>query len=271
MESYIEGKNLRDVQNDIDLRNIPLERVGIKDLEWPIKVLDKERGHQQTVAKIEIAVDLKHYIRGIHMSRFIEIMNELEELKPKSLEEMLRKIKEKLQAERSYLKMSFPYFIYKSAPISKIESPNKIEAIIDAELFKVFNMIIGVKVPIHTLCPCSKEISDYSAHNQRAIAEIYVKSKSMIWFEDLVEIAEKNASSPIFALLKRPDEKYITEHAYDNPKFVEDVVRDIAIELEKNNSIEWYKIEVTSMESIHNHNAFACLEKGWLDHVIRNQ
>jgi GTP cyclohydrolase I len=145
-----------------------------------------------------------------------------------------------------------------------MESPNKIECIIEAELFKDLEMIVGVKVPIHTLCPCSKEISEFGAHNQRAIANIEVKSKKLIWFEDLVEIAESSASAPIYSLLKRPDEKFITEMAYNNPKFVEDVVRDIAFVLDKDKRIEWYRVEVVSFESIHNHEAFACVEKGWL-------
>ncbi|HOJ93134.1 MAG TPA: GTP cyclohydrolase FolE2 [Dictyoglomaceae bacterium] len=253
---------LKDIQSEKDERNIPLKRVGIKGLEWPIKVLDQAKGYQHTVAEMSLSVDLKHDLRATHMSRFIEVLNELDILSPKALEDILLKLKKKLQAERSHINMVFPYFIWKAAPVSKSISPNKIDGIIDAELAEKLDMKIGVRVPVHTLCPCSKEISEVGAHNQRAIVEIFVKSKKMIWFETLVEISEKSASAPIYALLKRPDEKFITETAYNNPKFVEDIVRDIVLQLDSNKYIEWYRVEVTSFESIHNHEAFACVEKG---------
>jgi GTP cyclohydrolase I len=256
--------NLKDVQNEKDERGISLKKVGIKNFYYPIKVFDQRKGHQYTIAKIDLSVDLRHDLRGTHMSRFVEVLNEIDVIRPENLERILQKVKTKLKAESSHIKLIFPYFIWKKAPISQMESPNKIECIIEAELFKDLEMIVGVKVPIHTLCPCSKEISEFGAHNQRAIANIEVKSKKLIWFEDLVEIAESSASAPIYSLLKRPDEKFITEMAYNNPKFVEDVVRDIAFVLDKDKRIDWYRVEVISFESIHNHEAFACVEKGWL-------
>lgn len=254
---------MKDVQNEKDNRGIPLKKVGIKNISWPIKVITKDGGFQNTVANVDISVDLRDDIRGTHMSRFVEVLNGIEFLNPEKLEEILKEVRDRLRADNSHLKIIFPYFIYKKTPISQITIPNKVECIIEAEINKKLDMIVGVKVPIHTLCPCSKEISEFGAHNQRAIAEIYIRSKRIIWFEDLVDIAEKSASAPIYSLLKRSDEKYITEYAYQNPKFVEDVVRDIVSELEKNDKIIWYKVEVTSFESIHNHEAFACVEKGW--------
>lgn len=255
---------MRDIQSEKDNRGIPLKKVGIKNISWPLKVMTKDGGFQNTVANIDISVDLRDDLRGTHMSRFVEVLNEIDKVSPEKLEEILNMVKARLKAENSHIKLVFPYFIYKQTPISKIDVPNKVECIIEAELNEKIDMIVGVKVPIHTLCPCSKEISDFGAHNQRAIAEIYVRSRKIVWFEELTELAEISASAPIYPLLKRSDEKYITEHAYQNPKFVEDVVRDIVIELEKDRRIVWYKVEVTSFESIHNHEAFACVEKGWI-------
>lgn len=257
-------KKLRDVQNEKDYRGIYLRKVGIKNIHWPIKIVTKSGDYQSTVASIDISVDLREDLRGTHMSRFVEVLNGIDSLHPENLGKILQEVREKLRADSSHIKISFPYFIFKKAPVSQISSPNMVECVIDAELSKKLDMIIGVKVPIHTLCPCSKEISEFGAHNQRAIANIEVKSKKLIWFEDLVEIAESSASAPIYSLLKRPDEKFITEMAYNNPKFVEDVVRDIAFVLDKDKRIEWYRVEVISFESIHNHEAFACVEKGWV-------
>jgi len=258
-------KNLKDVQSEKDTRNIPLKKVGVSDLSWPIKVLDRKKGYQYTVAEMKISVDLKHDIRGTHMSRFIEALGNLEMVSPKALEKALDNLKKSLEAEVSHIEMEFPYFIWKESPKSKKLSPMRVDCKILAEKKDEFSLIIGVKVPIHTLCPCSKEISDFGAHNQRAYVDIMVKSRKLIWFESLVEIAEKSASSPVYTLLKRTDEKFVTESAFMNPKFVEDVARDVAIVLERDDRIEWYRVEVVSMESIHNHNTFACIEKGWVN------
>jgi len=267
VESSTGGKALKDVQSERDERKVPLKKVGIKNLEWPLKVLDKARGHQYTVARISLSVDLRHDVRGTHMSRFVEVVNGLKILSPSAIEEILSEVKEKLHAEKSYLKMHFPYFLWKESPVSRISSPLKIQALIKAESGLENDITMGVKVPVQTLCPCSREISEYGAHNQRAEVEILVRSKKMIWFEDLAAIAEKSASCPIYTLLKRPDEKFVTETAYGNAKFVEDVTRDAALELERDERIEWYRVQVTSFESIHNHDAFAYVEKGWIQSV----
>lgn len=196
------------------------------------------------------------------MSRFIEVLNDIDVINPKIILSILETIQTKLDAKSSFFECSFPYFIWKKSPVSKHISPLKIEAMIMGEKnHDESEIIIGVIVPVQTLCPCSKAISDFGAHNQRANVKILVKTKKKIWFEHLVKIAEKSASSPVYSLLKREDEKYVTEAAYNTPKFVEDVARDTALLLEKEDGLKWYKVEVESLESIHNHEAFAWVEK----------
>ncbi len=253
---------LRDIQSEKDLRGIPLNRVGIKNIDWPVKVYDQERKLQDTVAKISLLVDLDHDVKGAHMSRFIEILNSIDVIKAKAILTILDTIKAKLEAKSSFFDCTFPYFIWKESPVTGHLSPLKIEAIIKGRKNDHENEIfIGVNVPVQTLCPCSKAISEFGAHNQRANVKILVETKKRIWFEHLVEIAEKSASAPVYPLLKREDEKYVTESAYQSPKFVEDVVRDVVVFLEKEPDISWYRVEVESFESIHNHEVLAMVEK----------
>ncbi|GAA0739295.1 GTP cyclohydrolase FolE2 [Clostridium oceanicum] len=254
---------MKDVQKEKDLRNIPLKNVGIEDLKWPIVVSDKKNGNQHTIADISVSVDLPHHTRGTHMSRFVECLQGLDVINYKNLEIILDELKEKLEAETSNLNMKFTYFINKKAPVSEIEAPISMECSIKAKKSENLDLKLKVKVPVHTLCPCSKEISENGAHNQRAIITMEVDANKKIWIEDLVYIAEKSSSVPIYSLLKRVDEKWVTEKAYENPRFVEDVAREVAVRLEKNDMINWYKVQVKSIESIHNHNAFATVEKGW--------
>ena len=254
---------LKDVQGEIDLRQVPLKNVGIKNLRWPISMKDKEKGIQSTVATISMAVDLPHDMRGTHMSRFVECLQSFGPVTPFALEHILDALKEKLQAEKAMLELEFTYFIQKEAPITGQKAPLDLNCRFRAEKGDEFELYICAEIPIHTLCPCSREISAYGAHNQRAIAKIEINSNEMVWLEELVTMAEAGASSPIYSLLKRPDEKYVTEHAYENPRFVEDAVREIALQLENDRRIKWYRATVESIESIHNHNAFACVEKGW--------
>jgi GTP cyclohydrolase I len=256
---------MKDIQNEIDNRGILLEKVGIKGLSWPVKVLNKVEGYQNTVADIDISVELEHSKRGTHMSRFIEAMNDFKIINPKNIEKILNYIGDRLNAEKSYIKITFPYFVWKKSPVSNKLSPLKVECEVIAEKSEDYFIVIGVKVPVQTVCPCSKEISDFGAHNQRAIIKILIKLdnfKEMIWYEDLIKVAEANASSPVYELLKREDEKFVTENGYNNPKLVEDVVRDITIELDRDNRVTWYEIEVVSYESIHDHQAFALIKKG---------
>ena len=254
---------LKDVQSEQDTRNIPLKHVGVKDLRWPLTVRDRQNGMQHTVATVSLAVDLPRDLRGTHMSRFVQCLKKLDVVNLAALEEVLDDLKESLEADSAYMELTFPYFIEKKAPVSGFTSPLDLDCTFIMEKGKTFRQRVKVVVPVQTLCPCSKEISDYGAHNQRAAASLEIEMKQFIWIEELAEIADAAASSPVYGLLKRPDEKFVTEHAYDNPRFVEDAVREIALRLEKGPRISWYSATVESMESIHNHNAFATVEKGW--------
>lgn len=196
------------------------------------------------------------------MSRFVECLENLGEVSPGALEKILDTLKDKLSAAKAMLEMEFTYFITKTAPVSKQTALLDLNCRYRAEKAESFELYVSVEVPIHTLCPCSKEISAYGAHNQRAVAKVEICTKELVWIEELVTMAESGASSPIYPLLKRPDEKFVTEQAYENPRFVEDAVREIALSLENDARINWYKVTVESLESIHNHSAFACVEKG---------
>jgi len=253
---------LKDVQAQKDLRHIPLKHVGIKDLRWPIQLKDPKNGVQHSVATVKLAVDLPHEQRGTHMSRFVECLKLMGLVHPHGLEAMLDTLKEKLGAQKALIELDFPYFIEKQAPVSGQTSFLDVSCHYRAEKGEKFLLDVGVDVPIHTLCPCSKEISRYGAHNQRAWARMVIRSTKPVWIEELVDVAEKSASSPLYSLLKRPDEKFVTEEAYENPRFVEDATREIASRLNADERIEWYRVTVESEESIHNHNAFACVEKG---------
>ena len=251
---------LKDVQGEADVRQIPLKHVGIKNLRWPLTVKDKEKGMQHTVANVTMAVDLPHNLRGTHMSRFVECLRTLGIVHPAALEAILDNLKERLQAEKAMLELDFPYFIAKKAPISGEEALLDLNCHYKAEKGTKFELYVCVEIPINTLCPCSKEISEHGAHNQRAIAKIEIRGTELVWLEELVEMAERGASAPIYTILKRPDEKAVTEMAYEHPRFVEDAVREIALALEENPKVKWYRVTVESMESIHNRNAFACVE-----------
>ena len=254
---------MKDVQGEKDLRHVPLKHVGIKELRWPVELRDKARGTQHSVAKVSLAVDLPHDMRGTHMSRFVECLETMGPIGLHDMETVLDLLKSKLQAEKAFLKMEFPYFITKAAPVSGRTCPMDIDCVYKAEKGEHFKLRVTAIIPMQTLCPCSKEISSYGAHNQRAWAKLEIEAVDMVWLEDLAAIADECASSPVYGLLKRPDEKFVTEHAYENPRFVEDAVREIALRLEADERITWYRAEVESQESIHNHNAFAVVEKGW--------
>lgn len=252
---------MKDVQSEKDLRHVPIKQVGIKDLRWPIVLWDKLKGSQPSVARVTASVDLPHDLRGTHMSRFVECLRNLGPVELGEIENILDKLKEHLKAEKAFLQLEFPYFITKAAPVSGMTAPMDIDCIYKAEKSDVFRLLVTAVVPIQTLCPCSKEISEYGAHNQRAWAKLEIEANELVWLEELAAIADAAASTPLYGLLKRPDEKYVTEHAYNNPRFVEDAVREIALRLEADRRILWYRVEVESMESIHNHNAFAVVEK----------
>lgn len=250
---------LPDIQSTLPEEQIPIEKVGIKNLRYPIRVLDRAKGLQATVGEFNLYVDLPSHFKGTHMSRFIEILNEFkDEIHVKNIEEILRKLKRRLNARSAHLEVYFPYFLEKKSPVTAIPSLMEYQAFMLASLTaRKVDLVLGVKVPVMTLCPCSKSVSEYGAHNQRGIISVAIRSKKFIWLEELIEMAESSASSPVYPLLKRPDEKYVTEKAYENPKFVEDVVRGLAFKLLERKEIFWFTVEAENMESIHGHNAYA--------------
>lgn len=256
---------IEDVQNIADKRQIAIDKVGIKDIKHPVKVSDRTKGEQHTIANFNMYVNLPHHFKGTHMSRFVEILNQHEnEITVKSFRKMLGEMTERLDAESGYIEMNFPYFVNKEAPISKVRSLMDYDVSFIGEITgKDTAMTVKVVVPVTSLCPCSKNISDYGAHNQRSHVTLTVRVDSFIWIEDLIDLVEKQASCEIYGLLKRPDEKYVTERAYDNPKFVEDMVRDIAAKLNEDERINAYTVESENFESIHNHSAYALISKGF--------
>lgn len=259
------SNEIEDVQNIADKRHIAIDKVGIKDIQHPIKVSDRSRGEQHTIANFNMYVNLPHHFKGTHMSRFVEILNQHErEITVKSFRTMLGEMTERLQAESGYIEMNFPYFVNKEAPISKVKSLMDYQASFIGEVTgDETAMTVKVVVPVTSLCPCSKNISDYGAHNQRSHVTLTVRVDSFVWIEDLIDLVEDEASCEIFGLLKRPDEKYVTERAYDNPKFVEDIVRDIAARLNNDDRVNAYIVESENFESIHNHSAYALISKGF--------
>jgi GTP cyclohydrolase I len=254
-------EEIPDIQNSKDTRHIPIDKVGIKDIKHPIVVRDRSGGEQHTIANFSMYVSLPHNFKGTHMSRFVEILNNHEyEITVDSFKTMIEEMSDNLDAEAGHIKMTFPYFINKSAPVSGVKSLMDYEVSFIGEIKNGHPaVLVKIVVPVTTLCPCSKNISDRGAHNQRSHITICVRMRSFIWIEELIDIVEKVASCELYGLLKRPDEKYVTEHAYDNPKFVEDIVRDVAIQLNPDDRIAAYTVESENFESIHNHSAYAML------------
>jgi len=253
---------MKDVQASADARGIAIDEVGIKDLQHPIKIAGKARTEQHTVAKLNMSVSLPHHQKGTHMSRFLECLNSQKQaISVESFAKLLEQTMHYLEAPSGRIEMTFPYFIAKKAPVSGVESlMDYYAAIRGSYRFGRTDLWLKVTVPVTSLCPCSKSISAYGAHNQRAHITITAKIGASIWFEDLIGVAERVASSELYAVLKRPDEKHVTERAYDNAKFVEDVVRDAALVLNEDPRVRSYKVESENFESIHNHSAYAMIE-----------
>ncbi|MEO0279011.1 MAG: GTP cyclohydrolase FolE2 [candidate division WOR-3 bacterium] len=256
---------MRDVQNEKDPRNVKITRVGIKGLQYPITVLDKNFKEQPTVATIDMMIELPKEYRGTHMSRFIEIINEYRwRIHIANVKKILEKMIERLPSHSAYIELNFPYFVKKRAPVSGEESLMCYEVSLKASLTndqdKNYQKILKVKVPIMTLCPCSKEISKHGAHNQRAYVTVEANIREMVWIEELVETIETSGSASLYSLLKREDEKFITEWAFEHPTFVEDVAREVFIKLREDRRINSFTVEVESLESIHNHNAYAMIK-----------
>jgi GTP cyclohydrolase I len=252
---------IADVQGSPDTRRIAIDKVGIKDIRHPVRVGDRTGGEQHTIACFNMYVNLPHNFKGTHMSRFVEILNQHErEISVASFKDMLAEMTDTLEAQSGHIEMSFPYFVNKSAPVSGVQSLIDYSVTFIGEInHGVPRMDIKVVVPVTSLCPCSKQISDYGAHNQRSHVTVTATTNGFIWIEELIEMVEQEASCELYGLLKRPDEKYVTEKAYDNPKFVEDMVRDIAVRLNRDDRISAYTVESENFESIHNHSAYALI------------
>lgn len=255
-------ETLPDTQNQKDLRQIPIDKVGVKNLKYPVIVKDRDNEVQHTIATISMTVDLPKEFKGTHMSRFVEILQRKErEFHVDSIDQILKEMQTKLNASASHIEMEFPYFKEKKAPVT--EKPSLLDyrvrfhAVRDGDKK---DFVLTVYVPVTTLCPCSKNISKYGAHNQRGEVTVAVRFNDTVWIEDIITMVESSASSELYSLLKREDEKFVTERAYENPVFVEDLVRNIVLKLKENKNITWYSVEAENFESIHNHNAYAHIE-----------
>ena len=253
-----------DVQNQPGFNEIDIDKVGVCDVSYPIEVLDKKDQKQSTTARINMYVDLPHQFKGTHMSRFIEVLNKYRgEITIRNMGEILREITRSLEAKSAHMELAFKYFVEKEAPVSKSRSLmgydcRFIGAYVEGDSE---DFILEVIVPVMNLCPCSKEISETAAHNQRSEVTIQLRFSDFVWIEDIVALAESSASSDLYALLKRPDERYVAERAYENPRFVEDIVRIIADALMKDDKVTWFSVRSINFESIHNHNAYAFIER----------
>ena len=258
-----ESNFIPDVQSSADTRHLAIDRVGIKGIRHPVRVKDKSVGVQHTIATFNMYVHLPHNFKATHMSRFVEILNQHErEISVESFEKILHEMVKRLEAKSGYIEMSFPYFVNKTAPVSGVQSLLDYDVTLIGEIVRGKSRVtMKVLVPVTSLCPCSKKISERGAHNQRSHVTLSIRTNEFVWIEDVIRIAEEQASCELYGLLKRPDEKYVTERAYDNPKFVEDMVRDVAAVLDKDKRIDAYTVESENFESIHNHSAYALIER----------
>jgi GTP cyclohydrolase IB len=259
----MKAQDIPDVQATPDSRRLDIDQVGIKAIRHPVKIQERSGGVQHTIAMFNMYVGLPHHFKGTHMSRFVEILEAHErEITVETFQLMLREMVDKLEAEEGHIEMSFPYFIEKKAPVSGVKSLMDYEVSFSGEIRKGRqSFTMKVVVPVTSLCPCSKKISERGAHNQRSHVTVTARTSEFVWIEEIVDLVEKQASSELYGLLKRPDEKYVTERAYDNPKFVEDLVRDVAAVLNLDERIEAYVVESENFESIHNHSAYALIER----------
>jgi len=255
--------DLKDTQNEPDFRRIAIDRVGVKNLRFPIQIRDKAHSIQNTVSTVALTVDLPHHYKGTHMSRFVEVLNEHGAiLHVDNIKSITEKLLVRLNSESAHVHFEFPFFLEKQAPATGAVGLMDYEVQFDATISKKgYEFLLTVGVPVTTLCPCSKAISVSGAHNQRGKVTLSLRSVKPIWIEDLIQMVESCASCELYSLLKRPDEKLVTERAYNNPVFVEDLVRNIASHANRDSNIVWYRVEAENFESIHNHNAYALIEK----------
>jgi len=257
---------MKDIQSESDTRNISINKVGVKDLRYPISVLDKSNNSQKTIADVSMFVNLPHQFKGTHMSRFIKILNQHRgDITVKTIPTILHQMKERLHAESAHISLIFPYFLEKKAPVSGAPGMMEYISYFLGNSNHGDDFVLGVDVPVNSLCPCSKEISKYGAHNQRSMVSVRVRFNQFIWIEELIELIESSASSPLYSLLERTDEKLVTELSYENPAFVEDTVRAVAQKLLEEKRVTWFTAEVTNFESIHNHNVYAFIKQDKLN------
>lgn len=254
---------MQDTQNQQDSRGIPIDRVGVKNLRFPLKIQDRDHSEQSTVAVVSLAVDLPHHFKGTHMSRFVQVLhNHGNTLTVSTIAGMPLELLNKLDAQKAHVEFKFPYFRHKKAPVTETVGVLDYGVTFEVNAEKQnIDFVVTVEVPVATLCPCSKAISDRGAHNQRGMVTFSVRFSDPIWIEDLIELVESSASCELYSVLKRPDEKFVTERAYDNPVFVEDVVRNVALKAKAHEKITWFRVEAENFESIHNHNAWAVIEQ----------
>lgn len=257
-------KPLTDKQNEPDARGLRIDKVGVRGLRIPLQVRDKSRDLQNTVARVGMFVDLPKEFKGTHMSRFVEVLNSHGSMvHVENIPDMLRAMQAKLHAQSAHLEMEFPFFLVKKAPVSGKEGVLDYNVRFDAAMHgQDLDFLLTVRATVTTLCPCSKAISKYGAHNQRGEVTVQIRSEKIVWIEDVIALVEASGSSEMYSLLKREDEKAVTERAYENPVFVEDLVRNVALRLNAHPDVAWYRVEAENYESIHNHNAYACIEKG---------
>ncbi|MCC7101482.1 MAG: GTP cyclohydrolase I FolE2 [Fimbriimonadaceae bacterium] len=256
------AKAMPDMQNTRDERNIAIDRVGVRGVQYPIRLLDRHNEIQNSIGTFTLTVDLPKHFKGTHMSRFLEVLGEHDGVvSVQSIPLLLKELRDRLQADESYLDVDFTYFMSKPAPVTGKPGLMGYECRFEAAGGAKTDMVVQLRIPVTTLCPCSKEISDYGAHNQRGYVTVRFRSNDHIWIEEIIEAIESRASAPLYPLLKRPDEKYVTELAYNNPRFVEDMVREVALAFDAEPRITWYSVEVENHESIHAHNAYASIER----------
>ncbi|MBF0098794.1 MAG: GTP cyclohydrolase I FolE2 [Magnetococcales bacterium] len=263
-KSPFSGEVLQDVQAQGDDRHLSIDKVGVKNIRYPILVRDRDRGKQHTIASVNMYVKLPHQFKGTHMSRFLEVLAERDEvISVENLPEILRRIQQTLNAEEAHIELEFPYFMRKEAPVSHASALMDYQVRFSGvRIGEKYQLTLGVTVPVTSLCPCSKEISRYGAHNQRSHVTVTLGYKKFIWVEEIIELVERNASCQLYPILKRPDEKFVTERAYENPMFVEDIVRSVAAELQQDERISLFTVESENFESIHNHSAYAFISGG---------
>jgi GTP cyclohydrolase IB len=252
---------LPDIQAQRDLRQVAIDRVGVTQVRYPMAVVDRHGERQPTVATLNMFVELPQEHKGTHMSRFLEVLHEHTEISATGIEEMLRDLRDRLAAPSAHLEIEFPYFVHKHAPVTGAVGLMEFTGGFRASAGWDADIIMTVRVPVATLCPCSREISENGAHNQRGIVDLQIRATVLPGFEELIEMVEACASCALYPVLKRPDEKWVTERAYQNPRFVEDLIREVAVTMREDPRIIWYRIAVENQESIHAHNAYAALER----------